>query len=191
MEKYTYRTLKISGSSEDVKMCLDREYIIFHEVNVNAYQYEFINIITGISEQLKGILYYRRKCTIIPGYERTSEGLIHKQLINDNLNFYDPTPYSGRAQNDNYLKSFWFESRIIHKSDTEMVIAYILDEGVDTSFWKNYLHDVYPLLSFGHSMIELDSEIIYYNSSMIYNHGCEIDDEDYPEDFLRADLDLI
>ena len=191
MEKFNYRTLEISGSREDMELYLDREYMIWPKVSLNDYQYEFINIIRGISDQLKGILYYRRECTIIPEYEKTMQGLIHEQLINDNLNFYDPTPHSGRGKDDNYLESFWFESRIIQRSETKMVIAYIVDKGVDTSFWKMYLADVYPLLSFGHSMIELKSEIFHYHSSVIYNHGCEIDDEDYPENFLLADLDLV
>ena len=193
MEKFNYRALEISGSREDMELYLDREYMIWPKVSLNDYQYEFINIIRGISDQLKGILYYRRECTIIPEYEKTMQGLIHEQLINDNLNFYDPTPHSGRGKDDNYLESFWFESRIIQRSETKMVIAYIVDKGVDTSFWKMYLADVYPLLSFGHSMIESHSEIIYYHSSVIYNHGWWPFDDDVerPEETILTDLDLV
>ena len=191
MKKFTYRTLEISGSRENIQIYLGREYMIWPKVSLNAYQYEFINIIRGISDQLKGILYYRRECYVIPKYEKTIQGLIHEQLINDNLNFYDPTPHSGRGNDDNYLESFWFESRIIHRSETKMVIAYILDKGVDTSFWKRHLADVCPLLSFTHYETELTRPIPYYKSMVIYNHGCEIDDEDYPEDFLLSDLDLV
>jgi hypothetical protein len=191
MEKFTYRTLEISGSRENIQIYLDREYMIWPKDSLDHYQYEFINIIRGISNQLKGILYYRRECNVIPEYEKMIQGLIHEQLINDNLNFYDPTPHSGRGNDDNYLESFWFESRIIHRSETKMVIAYILDKGVDTSFWKRYLADVHPLLSFTHYETELTRPIPYYKSMVIYNHGCEIDDEDYPEDFLLSDLDLV
>lgn len=51
----------------------------------------------------------------------------------------------------------------------------------------------YQLLSFGHSMIELKSEIFHYHSSVIYNHGWWPFDDDVerPEETILTDLDLI
>ena len=199
MKKFTYRTLEISGSKEDVQIYLDREYMLDRNIRLRRLkcpptrQFEFINIIRGISDQLKGIIYYRRKCILIPNYEKSILGLMHKQLVNDNLDFFDPTPHSGRWSDDNYLISFWFESRILYTSPYYVEIAYVLEEGVDISFWKEYLIEEYPMLSFTHSETELTKPIPHYKSSVIYydEYNFPEEDENFPEDFLLADLDLV
>ena len=203
MKKYNYRTLEISGSREDVKMYLDRECMLNPKIGLfvkpkhpweHVYpKFEFINIIRGISDQLKEILYYRRKCTLIPNYEKSILGLIHKQLVNDNLDFSNPTPHSGRWMDDNYLISFWFECRTLYRSSDYIEIAYVLEDGVDISFWKDYLIEEYPMLSFTHYERELTKPIPYYRSSVVYytEYNFEEEYENFPEDFLLADLDLV
>lgn len=190
MKTFNYPSLKISGPKEAVDRFLEIEYTIW-EKDSRGYQWEFINIITGVSNQLKAIIYFKRKCLQNPDYLKTMEGLIHQQIIADNLEFYDPTPHSGQYQDDNYLSSRWFESRLISRFQDSVIIAFdfYYDKGLD--FWKQYLSDVYDELSFEHSSVELDFVIHEYKSRVIYNHGCEIDDEDCPEDSLLSDLDLI
>jgi len=190
MKTFNYPTLKVSGPQETVDRFLEIEYTIW-EKDRRGYQWEFINLITGLSKQLKGIVYFKRKCLQNPDYLKTIEGLIHQQIVADNLEFEDPTPDSNQYQDDNYLASRWFESRLISRFQNMVIIAYDYYYDQSLEFWKQYLIDVYVELKFEHSSVELESIIHEYKSRVIYNHGCEIDDEDYPEESLLSDLDLI
>lgn len=191
MKKFNYRTLKVCGTRESIERFLEMEYAIWDENLGAVHKWGFINIITGIASQMKCIIYYKRSCWQVPGYMKTITGLIHGQLVADNLEWDDTSESYGCFQD--HLNSHWVESRLTSRRDDSVVIAYDLPSQVNLEIWKQYLSDVYLELNFVHSFMKLENRIEKSRSSVIYNlDWWPFDnDVDRPEETVLADLDLV
>ena len=166
--KKTYPSVLIKGTHDQILKFKNIEFIEWTS-------HQFINVILGISEPMKNLLYFKSICLSKRDYTNTILGDIHKQLVNHDFPVSLDLPNSGRFQDNSYVKSFYFEIQFLFDSEINLHIAinYEDEKGLP-DFWKEYLSYAYPNLQFEFGQIELEEPIYNYESSVIYSYGSDI-----------------
>lgn len=181
MKTFNYPSLKVSGPTEAIDKFLELEYTIWKK-DSHGYQWEFIQVITGLSYLPDEIIEFHKIVLKQPNYSSTIIGVIHEQWLVGKYRNSSVTHFSDRCHEGVFYDAEWAESKIIFKSLNYLEIAYVFYDNINPSLWWCFIKSAYPELYFTFSELELQYPICYYKQRVIYSHGPEVEDHN-PDGF--------
>ncbi len=173
----------VRGEKQDVKLFLKEQF--FRRFR----RWGKLAIVNGISDSILQLIYYQQLFQEDPSYILTTVGKIHKQFVTRDFDNYYLTDL---ADDFIFLNGFYAHAEIVYDYGYKLLIAFDPDSFNQITFWDEFLCQSYPNLKFNYKKVELKEQIPHFSSGTVPDPGdYYVDEEDYPENTILTDFDLI
>jgi len=177
---FKYPSIVVIGEKQDVALFLKEQFFRI------SGRWGMLAVVSGISDSMMKLIYYQQLCLLDPSYKLTIVGKIHKQIVTwDFDNKY-------LTNNFNFIAGFNIEAGIVYNYGDNLSIAFDADYFNQIEFWHEFLCRSYPNLTFKYKTVELKEQILHFHTGTVPDPGDRyVYEEDYPENTILTDLDLV